>query len=325
MRAAQGDDLDRWVGQGLMTDGQREAILAFEQVRERSAMALDAGPGRLASAVSTIGAAVAIAAVAGIVSIFALDWTSTQAAIAAAIGAAVVLVAGWQLVRNGWGAPAGLFAVCGLVLTVAALGFVAHALGWWPEGDSDEIVRRQQRVISGAILIAVVPGMLTTRLGLRQAWAALPVALWFGVALLLADPFATTALVVTQVAFGTTVAGIAAFIWGRDDTSRDSAWWLQLGGLILAAQGIVFSAVDERAIFALMGVLAAATIFTVGVTRNRTPWIIAGAMAALFPSGRLIFEYFEGLGGLLLVAALGIGVAFLPLLLLKRWRAPNAA
>lgn len=325
MSATQRGGLDRWVEQGLITAEQRDTILTFEREREHAQRVPEAGPGRLASAVSTIGAAVAIAAVAGIMAIFASDWSSTQAAIAAAIGSVVVIVAGWQLVRNGWGAPAGLFAICGLVLMVATLGFAAHALGWWPEGDTDEIVRRQQRVLGGALLIAIPPGMLTFRLGLRQAWAALPIAMWFGVALLIADPFATIALVVTQVVFGGVVAGAAAFVWNRDDTSRSSAWWLQIGGLLLAAQGIAFSAFEERAIFALLGLLAAAVVFTIGVTRSRTAWIVAGAIPAVAPAVRLIFEYFEGLGGMLIVALLGLAIAFLPLVLLRRRKEPDAA
>jgi MFS family permease len=324
MSETQQADLDRWVEHGLMTGEQRDTILSYERARIHAEHVPEAGPGRLASAISTVGAAVAIAAVTGIMAIFASDWSSTQAAIVAAIGSAVMIAAGWLLIRNGWGAPAGLFAICGLILMPVALGFIAHSLGWWTDGDTDEIVRKQQRILGVALLIAIPPGVLTFRLGLRQAWAALPTALWFGIALLIADPFATIALVVAQVAFGAVVAGAATFIWGRGETGRSSAWWLQIGGLILAAQGIVFSAFEERAVFALLGVLAAAVIFTVGVTRNRTAWIVAGAVSATIPAGRLIFEYFEGLGGLFLVAMLGLGLAFLPLLLIRRRTTPDA-
>lgn len=319
-------DLNRWVSHGLLSDEQRDAILAFEQVDAlpRHTATEPEAQSRLASAVSTVGAAVAIAAVTGIMAIVASDWSSTQAAIAAAVGSAVMLVAASQLVRRGWGAPAGLFAICGLILMPVALGFTAHALGWWPDGDTDAIVRRQQRVGGVALLLAVLPGMLTVRLGLKQAWTMMPIAAWYGVALLVADPFATIGLVVTQVVVGVAVAAYATFVWDQSKDLRASAWWLQLGGLLLAGQGIIFSGFDERAIYALLGVLTAAVVFTVGVTLGRTAWVVAGALSATAPAIRLIFEYFEGLGGLSLVAALGLVLAFLPLLL-RRHKAQDIA
>jgi MFS family permease len=319
--------LDRWVERGLITGDQRDAILAFEQAREREQEIRqpgDAAPGRLANAISTVGAAVAIGAVAGIMGIVTEDWHAAQTMVAAAIGSVIMIAAAWDLVRSGWGAPAGLFAICGLALMPVALGFGANALGWWPEGFTDAIERRQQRVIGGALLLSILPGALTLRLGLRQGWAALPAALWFGVTLLFTNTFENISLVVTQVVLGAVVAGVALLLWMREEAGRDWAWWLQVGGLLLAAQGIILSAFEDRAVFALLGVMAAAVIFTIGVVRNRTAWIVAGAVPALVPSGRLIFEYFEGVGGLFLIAILGLGLAFLPLVLRRNKDQPIA-
>jgi hypothetical protein len=316
------DDLDRWVERGLITDEQRAAIVAFE--RNRTGALQEAPPGRLASAISTFGAAVAIAAVAGIVGLFIEDWSSAQALVAAITGSLVTLAAAWLLVRNGWGAPAGLLAFCGLALLPVAFGLAADVAGWWPEDDPrrdwEEIDRERRRVIGITLLLSIVPGMLTLRLGLRQAWAALPAAVWFGVTLLFTDPFENTTLVIAQVAFGAVVAGLAVFVWWPHERGRGAAWWLQLGGLVLAAQGIAFSAVEERALFWLAGALAAAAIFAIGVSRGRTAWMVAGAVPAIVPIGRLIFEYFEGIGGLFIVAVAGLAIAFLPLLLLRRRR-----
>jgi len=324
--ANHGDDLDRWVQHGLLSPEQRSAILAFE--RERVQVDAGDGPGRLASAISTVGAAVAIAATGGIVLLFVDDWSAVQGMLAAAVAALVMIVAAWQLVRNGWGAPAGLCALCGLALIPVALVQGADVAGWWPEDtfgpDWEDVERERQRITGIVLLISIVPGMLTTRLGLRQAWMALPAALWFGVGLLFTNPFESVGWTVAQVVFAVNVAAVAIFFWHREGSERSSAWWLQLGGLLLAGQGIIFSAFEDRPIYALLGVLVAAGLFIVGVTRNRTAWMVTGALAGVFPAGSLIFEYVEDEAGLLVVALAGLAVAFLPLILLRRRAVPDS-
>lgn len=320
MHVSQREDLDRWVDLGLITDDQRAAILHVEQrhVDESSSP----GAGRFGNAVSTVGAAIAIAAVVGIVSLFAQDWSSGQAMVAAAIGAGIMIAAAWVLVRNGWGAPAGLLAFCGLALIPVAIGLGADVAGWWPEDDAgrtfEETERQEQRIVGLVLLASVVPGMLTTRLGLRQAWTALPIAMWFGSMLLVTNVFDNTGLAVAQVVAGAVVAGLATFVLERSEGNRDTAWWLQLGGLLLFAQGIAFSAFEDRAVFSLLAVVAAAIVFTIGVVRDRTAWTVAAAVPAIFPIGSLIFEYFDGLAGLFVLALAGLAAAFLPLLLRRR-------
>ena len=313
-------DLDRWTAQGLVSPEQRDAILRFEQ--ERAQKHTGEGPGRLANGISTAGAGIAIFATAGVVALFAGDWSAGQAMLAAGVAAAISIVAAWQLVRNGWGAPAGLLAICGLLLFPATLGLATETLGWWPEEVFDErwedVEREQQRTTGIILLLSIVPGMLTTWLGLRQAWMALPVALWIGATLLFTFPFDNTSVQVAQVFFGVTVAAVAAFVWKPDDDGGDSAWWLQTGGLILATQAAAFSAFEGGPGLALLGATAAIAIFIVGVSTNRTSWIVAGALASLFPIGSLIFDYFDGLAGLIVVALVGLLVAFLPLMILRR-------
>jgi hypothetical protein len=114
------------------------------------------------------------------------------------------------------------------------------------------------------------------------------------------------------------LAGYAVFVWRPEELGRGDAWWLQLGGLALAAQAIAFSAFQDQALYSVLGIVAAAVIFTVGVTRKRTAWIVVGALPAVFPAGRLVFEYFEGLAGLLIVAIVGMLITFLPLILWRR-------
>lgn len=313
-------DLGRWVERGLISEDQRAAILGFEQ--ERLTRQEERGPGRLANGVSTVGAAVAIAGVAGIVVQFTDTWSSGQAMVAAIGAAMVMFLAAWQLVRNGWGAPAGLCAICGLVLIPAALMLGTEVAGWWPEERFDvswEQVEREQRRVTGMVLLlSILPGMATTRLGLRQAWMALPVALWYGAALPFTDPFENTVLIMAQVVYGTAVAGFAAFVWGRNEPDRNAAWWLQLGGLGLAGVGIAFSAFQSEPGLALLAAVVAAGLFVVGVTRDRTSWMVAGAISGIFPVASLIFEYFEGLAGLFIIAVVGLAIAFLPLVILRR-------
>jgi MFS family permease len=313
-------DIDRWAEHGLISSEQRDAILRFEE--EQSLVALQEGPGRLANGISTAGAAVAIVATAGVVSMFAESWSASQAMIAAAVAVAVTLVSAWQLVRNGWGAPAGLLAICGIIMIPVTFGFFTDAMGWWPEDPTgmnwEEVDRERQQIIGIVLLLAVVPGMLTTRLGLRQAWALLPIALWLGITMQFTFPFDSTTVQVYQVAYGVSVAALAGFVRQRIRLSAESAWWLQSGGLILAAQAAAFSSFDGNLDLALLGAVAAIAIFVVGVSTSRTPWMVAGALGSIFPIGRLIFEYFEGVAGLLVVAVVGLLVAFLPLMLLRR-------
>jgi hypothetical protein len=205
-----------------------------------------------------------------------------------------MLVAAWQLVRNGWGAPAGLLAICGIIMIPATFGFFVDAMGWWPQDDRtgtnwEQVDRDRQQIIGLCLLLAIVPGMLTTRLGLRQAWMLLPIALWLGITLQFTFPFESTSVQVYQVAYGVAVA----------------------------AQAAAFSAFDNSPGLALLGAVAAIAIFIVGVTANRTPWMVAGALASIFPIGSLIFEYFDGVAGLIIVAVAGLLVAFLPLMILR--------
>lgn len=314
-------DLDRWAEQGLISNEQRDRILAFEH-GQAAQPRVDAGPGRLANGISTVGAAVAIAATAGILALFADSWSNAEAMLAAAIASLVMLVAAWQLVRNGWGAPAGLLAICGILLLPVTFGFLTDVMGWWPEEEAgtnwEEVDRERQRIMGLLLLISVIPGMLTTRLGLRQAWMLLPLAVWFGGTLLFANPFDNTELGIAQVLFGVIVAGVATFGWRTAAEGRSSAWWLQVGGLILATQGAAFSAFESDPLLALLGAIAAAVIFVVGATANRTAWMVAGALACIFPIGSLIFDYFDGLAGLIVVALVGLAIAFLPLMILRR-------
>jgi hypothetical protein len=325
--ADQQPDLDRWTQHGLITEEQRARILEFERSRREQLSA--GGPGRLANAISTVGAGVAIFATAGIVALFAGDWSSTEAMLAAVVAALIMIAAAWQLVRNGWGAPAGLLVVCGLVLIPVALRQATEAFGWWPEDDFrrrwQELERERERIIGVVLLISILPGMLTTRLGLRQAWMLLPIALWFGAVLLVESPFDNTAVAIAQVAFGAAVAAIAAFLWRPDERGRGTTWWLQIGGLLLAAQAAgSATAFGVGPGYAAAAAAAALGIFIVGVTTSRTPWMVAGALGAVLPIGSLIFEYFEGLAGLIVVAIVGLTVTFLPLIRLRRRaRAPR--
>ena len=232
-------DLDRWTEHGLISVEQRDTILRFEQ--EQQIKTEQDGPGRLANGISTAGAGVAIFATAGVVSLFADSWSAAQAMVAAAVAVAVMLVAAWQLVRNGWGAPAGLLAICGIIMIPVSFGFFVDVMGWWPEDDRsgmnwEQVDRDRQQITGILLLIAVVPGMLTTRLGLRQAWMLLPIALWMGITLLFTFPFDSTSVQVYQVVYGVAVAALGAFAWRQMRLSSESGWWLQAGGLILAGQ-----------------------------------------------------------------------------------------
>ncbi len=313
------DNLNRWVEHDLISPDQRDAILSYES--SLAVPAVEAGHGRLAEAISTVGAAVAIAATVGIISIFAQDWSAAQASIAIGFGAVVMIFAAWILARNGWGAPAGLCAIGGMVMVPLSLGFAANAAGWWPEESAthsyDETVRGQQRVVGTVLLLSIVPGIGVMRLGLKQAWGALPLAAWFGTTLLFTNIFENIPLTLTQAIIGPLLAGYAAFIWRPDEPGRGTAWWLQIGGLLLAAQAIAFSALEDQAIYAVLGIFAAAIIFTIGVTQDRTAWTVVGALPAVIPAGRLVFEYFHGLAGLLIVAIIGLSIAFIPLVLLR--------
>lgn len=321
---ASSSDLDRWVEQELISADQRDAILEFE--RQRAASQPEEGPGRFANAVSTVGAAVAIAAVAGIVTLFSEDWSSGQTMLAALVGAVVMIAAAWFLVRNGWGAPGGLCALCGIALMPVALGFAADAAGWWPEdeptGLPNDLDREREQVIGIALLLALLPGLAIARLKLRQVWAAAPVALWFGVMLLWTNPFENIGVALAQVAVGALVAGLTVFLWSPEAGWSSAAWWLQLGGLVMIGIGIVFSAIEDPMIYPLLGVVAAALVFGFGVVRNRTVWIVAGAVPAIVPAARIVFDLFEGIVALLIVALAGMALAFVPLLL---WRRRQAA
>jgi MFS family permease len=318
------DDLDRWVDQDLITADQREAILAFEL--DRTEARVEQGPGRLANAVSTVGAAVAIAAVAGIVALFAQDWSSTQTMLAALVGATVMIGSGWLLVRNDWGAPGGLLVICGIALMPVAIGFAVDAAGWWPEFEpgksQDTLDRERQRTVGIVLLFSLLPGLAVAWLRLRQVWAAAVLATWFGVNLLWTNPLETIGVVLAQVVAGVVVAGLAAFVWDPEADWEDEAWWLQLGGLILIGTGIMFSVSPESLIYPLLGVVAAALAFAVGLIRKRTSWMIAGAVPAIMPATRIIFDLFTGFLGLLIVAFAGLALAFVPLLI---WRRRQAA
>ncbi len=333
------DDLDLWSERGLITADQRAAILEFE--RERARDPFDSaqqdvqgaqndrqgGPGRLANAVSTVGAAVAILAVFGLFAILADDWSNGQLAVAAMVGAVIMVAAGWVLVRNGWGAPAGLCAICGLILIPVAFMAGTHAAGWWPEqdfNDFERVQREEQRITGIILLLSILPGMATTLLKLRQAWAGLPIALWFGGTLLFFEPFETAAFGIGQAVFGALVAAVATFVWGVNDGTRGSAWWLQTGGLLLATVGVVFTSFDQGNGAAALVALIAIGIFVVGVVFNRTAWMVAGAVAAAVPLLRLTFDIFEGAAALLAVALVGMAIAFLPLMILKRRAATSA-
>lgn len=92
------DDLDRWAEHGLITPGQRNEILQFEQQRSGETFTVTentprGGPGRLANAISTVGAAIAILAVFGLFALLADDWSDGQLAVAAMFGVAVMAVA----------------------------------------------------------------------------------------------------------------------------------------------------------------------------------------------------------------------------------------
>lgn len=321
---ARRDDLDRWVAQELISGAQRDAILAWERQRAEVAHAehADEGPGRFMSAISTVGAAIAIAAAFGIVTLFIEDWTSGQAMVVALAGALVAIAAAWQLVRNGWGAPAGVFAIFGIALIPLALGLGVDAAGWWPEDgprtDPNKLDQERQQIVGYLLLAAIVPGMLATRLGLRQPWLLLPAALWFGVSLQGVPLFENSLVVVAQVLAGAAVALLAAFGWGTAGETHSSGWWLQLGGLVLAGVGIAVSTGEDQMVFPLLGVLAAGAIFVTGVVSRRMAWTVAGALAALPPGIRLVFEYLGGVGGMLIVALLGLAIAFVPLLLWRR-------
>ncbi len=321
---AQQDDLERWVEQELITAEQRDAILDYE--RRRAAVQVEAGPGRIAGAVSTVGAAVAIAAVAGIIAIFAQDWSSTQTMLAALIGSVVMITAGWTLVRNGWGAPGGLCAICGIALMPLTIGFAIEAAGWWPEDEPgktlDTLDRERERMVGIVLLLSLLPGLVIVWLKLRQVWAAAVVAIWFGVNLLWTNPLETIGVVLAQVVAGVVVAGLAAFVWDPEADWEDDAWWLQLGGLILIGTGIMFSVSPESLIYPLLGVIAAALVFAVGLIRNRIAWIVAGAVPAILPATRIILDLFTGFLGLLIVAIVGLAIAFVPLLI---WRRRQAA
>ena len=318
------DDLDRWVEQELITTEQRDAILAYE--RQRVAVRVEAGPGRIADAVSTVGAAVAIAAVAGIIAIFAEDWSAAQTMLAALIGSLVMVAAGWILVRNGWGAPGGLCAICGIALMPLAIGFAINALGWWPEDEPgkmlDTLDRERERMAGVILLLSLLPGLAIAWLRLRQVWAAAVLATWFGVNLLWTDPFETIGVVLAQVIAGAIVAGFAAFVWDPEADWETEAWWLQLGGLILVGTGVATSVSGEAMIYPILGVVAAALVLATGLIRHRTAWIVAGAVPAIFPAGRIIFDLFTGFLGLLIVAIAGLALAFVPLLI---WRRRQAA
>ena len=310
----QRDDLDRWVEQELITIEQREAILAYE--RQRVAVRVEAGPGRIADAVSTVGAAVAIAAVAGIIAIFAQDWSAAQTMLAALMGSLVMVAAGWILVRNGWGAPGGLCAICGIALMPLAIGFALDALGWWPEDDSRD--RERERMVGVVLLLSLLPGLVVAWLRLRQVWAAAVLATWFGVNLLWTDPLEMIGVVLAQVIAGAIVAGFAAFVWDPEADWKTEAWWLQLGGLILVGIGVATSVSGEAMIYPILGVVAAALVLATGLIRHRTAWIVAGAVPAIFPAGRIIFDLFTGFLGLLIVAIAGLALAFVPLLIWRR-------
>ena len=320
------DDLDRWSERGLITMDQRAAILEFERERARDPFDsaqddLQGGPGRLANAISTVGAAIAILAVFGLFAILADDWTDGQLAVAAVAGAAIMIAAGWVLVRNGWGAPAGLCAICGLVLIPVAFIAGSDAAGWWPDEDFnnfERVEREQQRIVGIVLLLSILPGMATTLLRLRQAWAGLPVALWYGGTLIFFEPFDVAAFGIAQTFFGAVIAAAATFVWGANEGTRGSAWWLQIGGLLLAANGVVFTSFDNGNGVAAVVALLAIGIFVVGVVLNRTAWMVAGAVAAVVPVLRLTLDIFEGAAALLAVALVGMAIAFLPLVLLKR-------
>jgi hypothetical protein len=79
--------------------------------------------------------------------------------------------------------------------------------------------------------------------------------------------------------------------------------------------------VEDPLIYPLLGVVAAALVFGFGVVRNRTVWIVAGAMPALVPAVRMVFDLFDGLVALLIVALVGMALAFVPLLLWRRRQA----
>jgi hypothetical protein len=320
MTADRSQNLERWVREGLITQEQRTAILEFE--RDQVQAGEPPRQSLVITAIGTIGAAIAVAGVAGTVVLFAQDWSATEATVAAALGALVTIAAAWFLLRNGWGAPAGVLVLCGLALLPLAFVLAANALGWWPEtppgGSDSDTLRGQERIIGGALLLAILPGMLTTRRGLRQAWAALPAAVWFGTVMLFTDPLETALVAMAQVLAGGIVAALATFVWGADWSTRNAAWWVQIGSLGLMGFGIASSTGHENMLYPFLAVVMAGVVLAIGIVRNRIAWMVAGVVPALPPATRLIFTYFEGVAGLLLLAIVGLAVAFLPVLLWRR-------
>jgi hypothetical protein len=317
--------LGRWVEAGVLTGDQADAIVAFERRSGGHAVAdLDALPrvgapadrrgarrGILAEAIGYVGAALALGALAALLSQLWVELTTGgQLALIATLGA--VLGGGAVALRRSDVAMLRR-------LTHALAAGAAIAAAWFVGALCAEVIGADPSVTGlavGATLVLAggpvlvlrpnVPGHLVTLAGLATLTVAaltlapiLPDPLWFGLSLW---------------AIGIAWALLARGGWVRPHLVGEVL------GLVLALLALqVASAGDHRVAGLVLGVVTAGALVWLAVQLEGFHLLVLGAVGLFASVPQLVFELFgEAIGGsatlllvglLLVLAAVGVGRA----------------
>jgi hypothetical protein len=317
--------LGRWVEAGVLTGDQADAIAAFERrtgghgVADLDASSRDDPPsdrrgarrGILAEAIGYVGAALALGALAALLSQLWVELTSGgQLALIATLG--TVLGGGAVALRRSD------VAMLRRLTHVLAAG-AALAAAWFVGSLSAEVLGADPSVTGlavGATLVLAggpvlvlrpnVPGHLVTLAGLATLTVAaltlapiLPDPLWFGLSLW---------------AIGIAWALLARGGWVRPHLIGEVL------GLVLALLALqVASAGDHRIAGLVLGVVTAGVLVWLAVQLEGFHLLVLGAVGVFVAVPQLVFELFGDaigapatlllVGLLLVVAAVGVGRA----------------
>jgi hypothetical protein len=303
-------ELDRWVHEGLIEEGQASAIRSYEDTRTDV-------EGRLtivAEALGYLGAALAVAAVVMVLGEGWEEWTvAAQLALVAAIGA-LLFGAGWKL-RHRQEGPLGRLTDVLFAGSVAAAGWLAALIG----ADVVDWSGEATGLLAG-ITVLVLGGWLwqgrprTLELIALSAGGVLTALT--SAALLGADSGWVFGVIIWSLGILWTILG-----WRTILTPVDTAIVLGLLGVFIGAQIV---AADQPVAGSLLGLASALVVVAVAVARGRFLLLALGSVAVFVFAPQLTTAVFgDAVAGPIALASLGVALVIVAIATVRVWDRKN--
>jgi hypothetical protein len=309
-------DLDRWVEQGTITAGQREAILAELETHPPDAglnltMLLYYGGGLLVLLAYSV--------------FLGFQWEAMNEAGRIVIaGLSLIFFGGvsYVLIRSDdYRLPGELLQVVAVAVVPLLAFAVLDAVGLWPEEPSfrrafsereeyqRDLTWARMGVVSAALLAAVVAFRASRSPFVMAAALVSLTAFFIDVSIQIEIDWETPQLlVIAFMGSAALAAGVfAPLIFGEGDEERDYALWLYVLGLVGLAVGLSSQTFGTEAVgWGILWLVVSLAIVALSLPLQQRLFAAAGLAGVFAYLAKLVFDVFESANAALILVVLGL-------------------